>query len=54
MLSDMIILVCGVRKGGVLSTILLTVYVNDIIEKLIRFNHGVGLRCWFGVHYVNL
>ena len=39
-LSDMISLVCGVRQGGVLSPVLFAVYVNDIIEKLSRSNHG--------------
>ena len=39
-MSDMISLGCGVRQGGVLSPILFSVYVNDIIEKLSRSNHG--------------
>jgi len=40
MLSDMIVLACGVRQGDVLLPILFAVYVNDIIEKQRRSNHG--------------
>jgi len=32
--SDVICLQCGVRQGGVLSPVLFTVYVNDVIMAL--------------------
>jgi len=33
-MSDLNLLVCEVRQGGVLSLVLFALYVNDVIEKL--------------------
>ena len=47
MLSDLIVLACGVRQGGALSAILFAVYVNDVIEKLSRSNFFMSYRGLF-------
>ena len=54
MLSDMIV-ACGVRQSGVLSPILFSVYVNDIILKLSRSNHGcrIGELFWGCIMYAD-
>jgi len=31
---------CGVRQGGVLSTVLFAVYVNSLIETLCQSGYG--------------
>ena len=41
--SDVICLQCGVRQGGVLSPVLFTVYVNDVIMALSVSGYG----CYF-------
>ena len=35
---------CGVRQGGVLSSVLFAVYVNTIIEELSKSGHGCHMR----------
>ena len=41
--SDVISLQCGVRQGGVLSPVLFTIYVNDVIMALSASGYG----CYF-------
>jgi len=43
-LSRCFYLMCGVRQGGVLSPLLLSVYVNDMIQKLCDEPHGTCER----------
>ena len=42
-LSKCFYLMCGVRQGGVLSPFLISVYVNDMIQKLCDRALGVML-----------
>jgi len=49
--SDVIRLQCGVRQGGVLSPVLFTVYVNDVIMALSAsgygyYFHGMFVGCF--------
>ena len=41
-------MVCGVRQGGVISPVLFTVYVDDIIERL----NDSKLGCFIGDLYL--
>ena len=42
--SDMFELNCGVRQGGVLSPYLFSVYVDDIIEYIVKESVGRVFR----------
>jgi len=46
-LSIRFYLMCGVRQGEVLSPLLFSVYVNDMIQKLF----DKSLRCYVGDVY---
>ena len=34
---------CGVRQGGILSSYLFAVYVDELIEQLRRSGHGIHI-----------
>ena len=41
MLSNPFVVHCGIRKGGILSPILFSVYVDDLIGQLRASSYGI-------------
>ena len=45
MMGDAFRVTCGVRQGGILSPILFSVYIDDIIEKMRKSGYGIYIGC---------
>jgi len=47
MMGDAFRVTCGVRQGGILSPILFSVYIDDIIEKMRKSGYGIYIGTQF-------